>query len=60
MAYKDKARKTAYQNDFISRAYDRINLTLPKGYKDKIRERIGEESVNAYIKRLIDEDMKKE
>ena len=31
MAYKNKADATAYQNKFIAKAYDRVNLTLPKG-----------------------------
>lgn len=51
MAYKDTARKTAYQNEFIKQAYDRINLTVPKGEKETIQEAAQEQgqSVNAYI-----------
>ena len=37
MAYKDTAKKTAYQNEFIKSAYDRINLTVPKGRKAEIK-----------------------
>ncbi len=61
MAYKNKADATAYQNSYISKTYDRINLTVPKGYKEAIRARAESLglSVNAYIKALIDEDMKK-
>lgn len=53
--------KVAYKNKFIAENYDRINLTVPKGKKDEIKahaEALGE-SVNAYIWRLIQEDMKK-
>ena len=53
-------RKAKWQNDYIARTYDRINLTVPKGDKDKIKayaESKGE-SVNGYINRLIQEDMK--
>lgn len=51
MAYKDTARKTAYQNEYIKQAYDRINLTVPKGEKEAIQEVAQEQgqSVNAYI-----------
>ena len=37
--------------------YDRILLRLPKGYKAKIQKHIGEESMNAYLKRLVDQDL---
>lgn len=62
MAYKDKSKKTAYQNEFIKQAYDRINLTVPKGQKEVIQaaaERAGE-SVNAYINTAIAERMERE
>ena len=62
MAYKDKAKKTAYQNEFIKQAYDRINLTVEKGQKEVIRtaaERAGE-SVNAYINTAIAQRMERE
>lgn len=54
-------RKAKWQNDYIAKTYDRINLTVPKGEKDKIKayaESKGE-SVNGYINRLLQEDMKK-
>lgn len=50
-----KFDKIAYNNTFISQAYDRINLTVPKGTKEAIRshaEKQGE-SVNSFIKRAI-------
>lgn len=55
MAYKDKAQAQKVQNEWIAKTYDRINLTVPKGMKDKIREHADRngESVNAYIARAI-------
>lgn len=49
----------AVKNRYMNKAYDRINLTVPKGEKDTIKdhaESMGE-SVNAFIKRAIDETM---
>lgn len=62
MAYKDKARKTAYQNEFIKQSYDRINLTVPKGQKEKIQSVAAEqgESVNEYIKKAIAQRMERD
>ena len=60
---KEKTFKaTAYKNKFIAESYDRINLTVPKGHKEKIKafaESKGK-SVNGYINDLIESDMKKE
>lgn len=55
-----KFNKIEYNNQFIASAYDRINLTVPKGDKERIRahaESMGK-SVNKYINDLIAEDMK--
>lgn len=46
-------------NKYMDKAYDRINLTVPKGDKDKIKahaESMGE-SVNGFINRAIEETM---
>lgn len=54
-----KFDRIAYNNQFNATAYDRINLTVPKGQRDVIKahaESLGE-SVNGYIWRLIKEDM---
>ena len=53
--------KVAYDNAFIAKAYDRINLTVPKGKKEVIREYAESqvESVNAFINRLINEEIRK-
>jgi predicted DNA binding CopG/RHH family protein len=49
----------SYQNDFIKKNYDRINLTVPKGKKEVIKKRADSlgKSVNEYINQLIDSDM---
>ena len=50
------------KNDWIAKAYDRINLPLPKGQKDIIKahaEGRGE-SVNAFINRAIDNQMEQD
>lgn len=58
---KAKFNKVAYNNAFNAAAYDRINLTVPKGDKAKIKAHAESkgESVNGYISRLIVEDMSK-
>lgn len=51
--------KLAYRNCWISENLDRVNLTMPKGKKERIRivaERIGL-SVNAFINLAVDEEM---
>ena len=55
MAYKDKAQKTARQNDYISKAYDRVNLLVSKGDKEQIRQAaaVQGESVNEYIREAV-------
>lgn len=53
-----KAQQRA-TNKYISKAYDRINLTVPKGGKETIQahaEAHGE-SVNGFINRAISEAM---
>ncbi|MCD7853284.1 MAG: hypothetical protein LUG15_04805 [Oscillospiraceae bacterium] len=56
MAYKNKSDAIKYNNEYIKQAYDRINLTVPKGRKAEIQaaaEKQGQ-SVNGFIGRLID------
>lgn len=47
------------KNRWIDKAYDRINLTVPKGKKEAIKEyaETHGESVNAFINRVIDAAM---
>lgn len=55
-------RKAEWQNKYIAKAYDRINLTVPKGRKDLIQahaEAKGE-SVNGFINRAINEAIERD
>lgn len=50
---------TQYKNNFIKEKYDRINFTVPKGVKERIKAKCDDEgiSVNHYIYSLILKDM---
>lgn len=50
-----KFNKVAYNNQFNAQAYDRINLTIPKGEKERIQAAAKKngESVNALINRVL-------
>ena len=56
-----KAQQKA-TNKYISKAYDRVNLTLPKGQKDEIQAHAAVQgaSVNAFINRAISEAMERD
>ena len=53
---------TRAQNKYISKAYDRINLTMPKGKKDIVQSHAASrgESVNGFINRAIYETMERD
>lgn len=55
-------RKAKWQNDYISRNYDRVNLTMPKGKKEKIQAHAESqgESLNKFINRAIDHEMERD
>jgi hypothetical protein len=59
---KKPFNKVAYDNAFIAKAYDRINLTVPKGEKAKIKEHADSrrEKVNEFIQRAIRETMQRD
>lgn len=44
---------------YIAAHYDRVELRLPKGYREKVKERARErgKSVNCYVNELIRADM---
>ena len=49
-------RKAQWQNDYIAKTYDRINLTVPKGQKGTLKAHADKDdggSVNAFINRAI-------
>ena len=55
-------RKAKWQNDYIARTYDRVNLTLPKGQKEVVQAHAAAhgESVNGFIGRAIVETMERD
>ncbi len=57
-----KFDKVKYKNEFITKAYDRINLTVPKGKKEIIKTHSDSthESVNGFINRAIDEAIQRD
>lgn len=56
-----EARKRANEK-YNAKAYDRINIAIPKGEKETIKDHAEQqgESVNGFIKRAIDETMKRD
>ena len=50
------------KNTWIASAYDRINLTVPKGQKEVIKSHAEAqgESVNGFINRAIEETMERD
>jgi len=54
--------KTRAQNKYIAKAYDRVNLVLPKGLKDEVVEHAAArgESLNGFINRAIVDIMARE
>jgi uncharacterized protein (DUF1778 family) len=56
-----KAQQRA-TNKYISKRYDRINLTVPKGQKETIQAHAAArgESVNGFIGRAIEETMERD
>lgn len=53
---------TKAHNKYIAKAYDRVNLTMPKGQKDKIKAHAESngESLNGFINRAISETLERE
>lgn len=54
--------KVKYNNSFNAKAYDRLNIVVPKGQKAIIQEyaKAQGKSLNAYVVGLIMDDMSKE
>ena len=53
---------TKAQNKYIAKAYDRVNLVLPKGQEDIIKAHAESqgESVNGFISRAIENQMERD
>lgn len=54
--------QTKAQNKYISKTYDRINLLVEKGNKERIKAHAAEhgESLNGFINRAISETMERD
>ncbi len=52
----------ASQNKWISKNYDRVNLTLPKGRKAELQAHAAKqgESLNGFVNRAITEQVKRD
>lgn len=58
----EKSEKSAYRNSWIAEKLDRVNLTMPKGKKEQIKDAADKAglSLNAYINQAIDERMERD
>lgn len=56
------AGKTEYKNQWQKENVDRVNLTMPKGKKDKVKQHAEQhgESLNGFINRAIDEQIERD
>ena len=54
--------QTRAQNKYINKVYDRVNLVVDKGNKDKIKAHAAAngESLNGFINRAISETMERD
>ena len=54
--------RTKANNKWNAKAYDRVNLTMPKGRKAEIQAHAEQrgESVNGFLNRAIDEAMERD
>lgn len=59
---KNSDARIAANNRYNEKAYDRINIAVPKGMKDQIKAAAAAagESVNGYIKTAVDTRMREE
>ena len=55
-------KTTAYKNSWAAQTYDRLNIFVPKGDKDKIKAHAESrgESVNAFVGRAIREALERD
>lgn len=62
MEEKTKFNATAYKNQFNAENYDRVYLTLPKGFKAVCVEHATErgEKLNAFVQRAIRETIERD
>lgn len=61
MPEKEKFNKIKYNNQFIAEKYDRVNLTMPKGQKERVKAAADAagQSVNAFVLDAVDEKIER-
>lgn len=54
-----KKKKIAYNNEYNKKHYDRINMFIPQGYKDKVKDRASSlnMAMSDYIFTLVSNDL---
>lgn len=59
---KNSAARIKANNKYNDKAYDRINIVVPKGNKDKIKAHAEQhgESVNGFVNRAIAETLERD
>lgn len=59
---KNSKARIAANNRYNAKAYDRINIAVPKGDKDIIKAHAESkgESINGFVNRAIDETMERD
>lgn len=57
MARTDKKADTEYKNAYQRENYDRVGVLLPKGTKDRLKAKLGGQSINSYVVGLINKDI---
>lgn len=59
---KNSEARIRANNKYNEKAYDRINVAVPKGHKAEIEDHAKSkgESVNAFVNRAIDETMQRD
>ena len=59
---KNSEARIKANNSYNEKAYDRINIDVPKGRKDLIKAHAESkgESINGFVNRAIDETMERE
>ena len=62
MAYKNKQDRYNSVNAYNAEHYDRINISVPKGFKTKISEHAKKkgENISHFLLRAVDKLMKEE
>ena len=57
----DPNARTRASNKYNAKAYDRINIVVPKGQRERIKAHAEQkgETLNGYVTRLIREEMEK-